>query len=238
MNYDFLKDVKYDLDYFLKQAIIARHNSIILKNNANRVFKDQQAEKHGLFFLYTAFEELQKAIFCLFVHRGFMNKEQILPIFWKHESKIILFEKIFRSSKGLSIYNNEFSLDGILLKNLDFKTIIAENEIFGKNYMEKRNECLYSRPDENGYYSPSVKSNIDKEKERLNDEMSALNGLFEIIWMYDFNGHIDGFQYYKLTPKDKPEKHNITFVGGELIERKDFRPKWVDELGKELDSKS
>ncbi|MBM3910793.1 MAG: hypothetical protein FJ356_04005 [Thaumarchaeota archaeon] len=236
MRYDFLGESKYDSDYFLRQAIVARHNSIVLKNNSNRIYKDHQGEKHGLFLLYTAFEELQKAIFCLFVHRGFMNKEQVLPIFSKHEAKIIIFEKIFRSSKGLSIYNNEFSLDGIPLKNLNFTKIIEENQDFGRSYMDKRNDCLYSRPDINGYHTPSIKSDIEKEKTRLNDEMSALNALFEIIWMYDFNGSVDGFQYYKLTPKDKPEKHNITFVGGKLIPRENFRPSWVENLGKELDS--
>ena len=234
MKFGFLNEAKYDSDYFLKLAIVSRHNAIVLKDTANHVFQNQKHRKYGLFLLYTSFEELQKAIFCMFAHRGFINKEQILPIFSRHEAKIILFEKIFRSSKGLSIYNNEFSLDGIPLKDLDFKKIVDENLDFARSYMDKRNDCLYARPDASGYHSPSINWDIEIEKTRLNDEMSALNGFFEIIWMHDFKGSFNGFQYYKLIPKNKPNTHHISFVGGKLIKRKNFRPSWVDDLKKEL----
>lgn len=238
MKYNFLNETKYDSDYFLKLAIVARHNSIILKNNANLLFQNQNQIRHGLFLLYTAFEELQKAIFCMFVHRGYMTKEQILPIFSKHEAKIILFEKIYKSPKGLSIENNEFFLDGMPLRALDFKKLIEENENFGRDYMDKRNDCLYARPDVNGYYSPSVKHDIEQQRTKLNDELTALNALFDLVWKYDFQGIITGFYYYKLSPKNKPASHHVTFAGGQLIERKNFRPSWVDDLGKELNSDS
>jgi len=99
--------------------------------------------------------------------------------------------------------------------------------------MYKRNDCLYARPNVNGYYSPSVRHDIQKQIIKLNDEMTALNFLFEFVWKYDFQGEIDGFYYYKMNPKDKPANHHITFVGG-YLERRNYRPAWVDELGTEL----
>ncbi|MCA9819885.1 MAG: AbiV family abortive infection protein [Nitrosarchaeum sp.] len=235
MKFGFLKDKKYDSDYFLKLAIMTRHNSLVLKDKALHIFKDDENSKHGLFLRYTAFEELQKALFCMLVHRKFVYIEKILPVFSDHKAKIILFEKIFNSKKGLSIHNNELIVDGMPLKELDFEDIFKEFENFSKEYMAKRNDCLYIRPTESGYYSPNFKENISKERERLNDESTALNFLFNVLWKYDFKGIVDGFEYYKLTPKDQPEKHNITFAGGELIERKDYRPSWVDGLLKELE---
>ena len=237
MNYDFLKDEKYDSDYFLKLAIVARHNSIVMKDHALLSSEHQKNRKQALFFRYTASEELQKAIFCMLVHRGFMNKEQIIPVFYKHQTKIILFEKIFRRG-GLKIQDNEFFLEGIQLKELDFSTIIEDMKEFGRDYMNKRNDCLFVRPSEDGYHSPSSREDITKQMEILNEEMTALNVLFEIIWMYDFKGDIDGFSYYKLTPKDKPDTHHVSFAGGEIIKRENFRPDWVKELGKELEEKS
>ncbi len=234
MKYDFLNDAKYDSDYFLKLAIVARHNSIVLNDHAKLAFEHQKNRKQGLFLRYTAFEELQKAIFCMLVHRGFMNKEQIFPVFFKHDAKIILFERIFKTS-GLVIEDNEFFLDKIPLKKLDFNKILEDNKDFGGEYMDKRNDCLYVRPSRDGYHSPSLREDIEEQKEKLNEEMTALNAFFEIVWLYDFKGNIDGFSYYKLTPKDKPDSHNVTFAGGELIKRENFKPDWVDEFFKELE---
>ena len=63
MKYDFLKEEKYDLDYFLKLALVSRHNSIILKDTAKLVFQNPKNRVHGLSLQYTSFEELQKGIF-------------------------------------------------------------------------------------------------------------------------------------------------------------------------------
>jgi len=234
MNYDFLKDEKYDSDYFLQLAIVSRLNAIVNKDLALLSSKHQKNRKQALFLRYTTFEELQKAIFCMLVHRGFMDKEQIIPVFYRHEAKIILFEKIFKTG-SLTIMDNEFFLDGIPFKKLDFKKIIEDMKEFGKEYMNKRNDCLFVRPSKDGYHSPSLREDIAEQMEKLNGEMTALHFLFTIIWTNDFIGTIDNFQYYKLTPKGKPDEHHITFAGGELIKRENFRPDWVVELGKKLE---
>lgn len=231
MKYNFPNDTKYDSDYFLKLALVAKHNSIVLKDTAKLTYQNTKNRIHGLSLQYTSFEELQKGIFCLLVHRGFMKKEQIIPVFSRHEAKIILFETIFKSKFGLVIQNDEFFLDGKSLKKLDFEQIIKKNQKFGKEYMNKRNDCLYVRPDASGYHSPVLMKDIEKQWAKLNDEKTALNFLFEFIWVYDFKDFFcTHFNYYKLASKD----HHVVFVGTKLKERKNWRPSWVDKLQKEL----
>ena len=170
----------------------------------------------------------------MLVHRGYMNKEQIPLIFSKHEAKIILFEKIFNSPYGLTIDNQEFILEGVPLKQLDLKKIIEDNKDFGQKYMEKRNDCLYVRPNENGFHSPSSRSDFEQEQRRLINELSVLNGLWEMLWKYDFKGKFNGFYCYRFVSKGKPV-HDIHFSGsGFLIKRKDYRPKWVKDVDEQF----
>lgn len=231
MKFGFLKDKKFDSDYFLKLALVARHNAIVMKDTAKLTSKDPKTRIHGLSLQYTSFEELQKAIFCMFVHRGFMNKGQIFPIFSRHEAKIILFEKIFKTKTGLVINNNDFFLDGVSLKELDFEKIINENQNFAREYMKKRNDCLYVRPDVSGFVAPVLMKDIEKQWIKLNDEKSVLNFIFEFVWGHDFTDFVGvGFNYFKLKPKD----HHIRFIGSELKARKNYKPKWVDKLEKQL----
>lgn len=233
MKYNFPNDAKYDSEYFLKLSIACRQNCGNLIKTANLILK-VSGLRHSLLPRYTAFEELQKAIFCMLVHRGYMNKEQVSLIFSKHEAKIILFEKIFNSSSGLTIDNQEFILDGVPLKQLNLKKIIEENKDFGQKYMERRNDCLYVRPNENGFHSPSSKSDFEQEQVKLISETSVLNGLWEMLWKYDFKGRFNGFTCHRIAPKGKPAIHEIMYSGGFLIERKNYRPKWVKDVDEQF----
>ena len=113
MKFDLSNPKTFDSDYFLKLAITCRHNALVLKDSANLAFQNNHSKNHALFLLHTSFEELQKGIFCMFVHRGFMSSSQIELIFIKHEAKIILFEKIFENPT-FSMKKNQFYLDGVL----------------------------------------------------------------------------------------------------------------------------
>src|SRR3989344_8855197 len=139
MKFDLSNPKTFDSDYFLKLAITCRHNALVLKDSANLAFQNNHSKNHALFLLHTSFEELQKGIFCMFVHRGFMSSSQIELIFIKHEAKIILFEKIFENPT-FSMKKNQFYLDGVLLANLDFQKLIADNQDFSRKYMGKRND--------------------------------------------------------------------------------------------------
>lgn len=234
MKYDFTNDEKYNSEYFLRLSIACRQNCGNLIKTANLI-KKVSGLRHSMFCRYTASEELQKAIFCMLVHREYMKKEQISLIFAKHEAKIILYEKIFNSGSGLTIDNQEVILDGEPLKKLDLKRIIEENKEFGLQYMKKRNDCMYVRPDEKGIHSPSEEADFEQEETRLIREISTLNGLWGMLWKYEFKGKFRGLTCSRIIKDGKPI-YEISATGGILVERTNYRPKWADDVDEQFDS--
>lgn len=221
MKYGFITK-EFSSKDFLSMAIKCRHNSIVLKDSAKLVFENEASRNHGIFLLHSSSEELQKAVFCMFVHRGFMEPEQIIPIFSKHESKIILFEKLFEN-KSLIIKDGLFWIDGKPVKEMDLQNVIDENELKSKRYMNSRNDCLYVKPImDRTIHDPSESiKDFESRRRAILDEMSYLNNFLQIIWSNDFEGDLDGFNYYKLTPKAKPNTYNITFSGTGLATKRE-----------------
>src|SRR3972149_7721990 len=73
-------------------------NSSRLETSARIILNDDNGtDSFGLFLYYIAYEEIAKAIFCLFVERGWIKEEFVDKIFRDHRVKIFLFDEIFRS---------------------------------------------------------------------------------------------------------------------------------------------
>ena len=103
-------------------------------------------------------------------------------------------------------------------------SIADEDRTVYRDYMKKRNDSLYVRPNEDGTaYDPSEEpEDIEERRKEITDTISYLWAWFEVIWLNDFEGDLGNLDYYKLTPKENPEKINITFSGtGKLIPRKE-----------------
>jgi len=210
----------------LEIAIRSKNNSLALSSSAFELFKKPKSKSHALFLYYSALEEFQKGLFCMFAHRGIIKESQLKPIFKNHATKIILFQMILRNEK-FYIQNSKFYYDGILFENLDIANLPDVKNCY-KKYMDKRNDCLFVRfNNDKTSYDPS-KHNRDVEERRLeiHDELTYLNAMFEILWLYDFDGNFSTFDYLKLTPKNKEAKYSFTFSGtGKLIKRENYRPK-------------
>ncbi len=210
-------------DDLLELAIRCRHNAVVLRDSAYKELENESSKNHALFDLYTASEEFEKGFFCLLAHRGFMKNTQLDPVFKQHKTKIILFNMLFRNPK-FYIENGQFYFDGVLFENLDLVAIADADRTIYRDYMKKRNDCLYVRPNEDGTaYDPSDNpSDIETKRTEIIDVLGYLWSWFEIIWLNDFSGNLNDLDYYKLTPKDKPPTSHITFSGsGELIPRKE-----------------
>jgi len=207
----------------LELALRCRHNSVVLRDSAYKELENESSKNHALFDLYTAAEEMEKGFFCLLAHRGFMKNTQLEPVFRQHKTKIILFKMLFRNPK-FYIENGQFYYDGTIFENLDLVSIADTDRTVYRDYMDKRNDCLYVRPNEDRTaYDPSENpEDIEKRRKEIVDTITYLWAWFEVIWLNDFVGELGDLDYYKLTPKGKPEKANITFNGsGQLIPRKE-----------------
>ncbi len=209
----------------LEIAVRSKHNSVVLKDSAFVLFDKPKSESHALFLYYSALEEFQKGLFCMFAHRGIMKESQLDVIFKNHATKIILFKMIFRNKK-FYVKDSKFYYDGVLFEDLDIRNLPDVRNCY-REYMDKRNDCLYVRfNDDKTSYDPSeYNREVESRRTEIHDELTYLNGMFEIIWLHDFNGEFSDFDYIKLTPKDKPIKYETTFSGtGNLIKREDYRP--------------
>ena len=231
-----MKEIRdFTSEDFLEMALRCRHNSIVLKDASKLLFEKESTKRHGLFLYYTAAEEFQKGLFCMFTHRGIMRPEQMGTIFTKHETKILLFHMIFRNRK-FYVKDGKFYYDDDLLKNLNLRDLANSAPDYVSEYYKKREDCLYVRPNSDGTtYDPSqAPIDIESEKERIHDELTYLNGIFEVVWINDFKGDLSDFDYYVLTPKDKPKIYNYNFSGsGELVKREKYKPDGFDErMGK------
>ena len=216
---------------FLEMAIRCRHNSRVLKDSAKLLFENESSKRHGLFMYYTASEEFQKDLFCMFAHRGIMRSEQIVTIFKKHETKILLFHMIFRNRK-FYVKDGKFYYGNDLLKNLNLRDLANSDPSFVEQYYVKRGDCVYVKPNSDGTsYDPSQKPiDVSNEWKRVHDELTYLNGIFELVWANDFSGDLSNFDFYSLTPKDKPETYHYTFSGsGKVIFRDKYKPDRFDE---------
>jgi len=225
----------FNSDDLLELAIRCRHNSIVLKDSAFLLFEKESSKRHGLSLYYTAEEEFQKALFCMFAHRGIMRPEQIGTIFTKHETKILLFHMIFRNRKFF-VKDGKFYYGDTLLKNLNLKDLANSDPDYVDQYYTKRGDCIYVKPNSDGTsYDPSKQPiDVKSERERIHDELTYLNGIFDLVWTNDFTGDLSDFDYYPLTPKDKPKTYHFTFGGsGEVIKREKYKPDGFDErIGK------
>ena len=223
--------VDFTTDDFLEIALRCKHNSIVLKDSAKILFENESSKRHGLFIYYTAAEEFQKALFCMFAHRKIMRSVQIGTIFKKHETKIVLFHMIFRNS-NFYVKDGRFYYGNDLLQNLNLMNLVNSDPNYISQYYEKRGNCIYVSPNPDGTtYDPSQQPiDVDAEWERLNDELTYLNGIFELVWTHDFVGDLSNFNYYSLNPKDKPITYHFTFSGsGQIIQREKYKPDGFDE---------
>jgi len=215
----------YSSDDLLEIATRSRHNSIVLKDSAYVLFDKSKSENHALFLYYSALEEMQKGLFCMFVHRGIMKESQLEPIFKNHATKIILFQMIFRNEK-FYIQNSKFYYDEVLFEDLDIRNLPDVKDCY-KKYMDKRNDCLYVRfnGDKTSHDPSEHNREVEERRIEIHDELTYLNAMFELVWLYDFDGEFSNFDYIKLTPKNKSIKYETTFAGtGQLIKRENYRP--------------
>ena len=116
-------------------------NSARLETSARIILKDEDGtDSFGLLLYYLSYEEIAKAIFCLFVDRKWVTEDFVDYVFKYHEAKIFLFEEIFRS---LEIINGKGHLGGAPIGDVLLENFIELHKRVIKEHRRKTMDFVY-----------------------------------------------------------------------------------------------
>jgi len=171
-------------------------NSERLQTSARILLKNEDGtESFALFLFYIAYEEIVKAIFCLFLHKKWITKEYADPIFKHHEKKIFFYDEFFRS---FQLKERRGYLGGKKLGDVplaDFQKIHASAI---SKHRKKTKDFLYVGLDGNDWKSPLYSiPNLEQETKEIMIKITAMTtiylGLKEGI--ENQASHIDNFRF-------------------------------------------
>jgi len=168
-------------------------NSTKLTESANILFKHKKHEL-GLFTLLTSLEELQKAIFCLFVHRRWSLPSLISLVFSDHEVKATLFYEMF-VARTFAVYDNMGFLNGKPINKINLKDLVYKHKQEVSKHKSLREGCLFVN--KHGILDvPKNPGKINALKVKTNKEIEALIGIFKILQGYSFRYQTNNFHFY------------------------------------------
>jgi len=156
-----------------------RTNSNRLETTARIILKDEDGtDSFGLFLYHIAYEEMAKAVFCLFVERGWVTKDFVSQIFRRHEAKIFLFEEIFRS---FELNKGQGYLGGKKIGEISLEDFMKEHKPNILKHRKKTNDFLYVG-NTSPWNVPSVSiSNVKDIEIEIRKKTQALDIIFEFL---------------------------------------------------------
>lgn len=184
------------LDY-LSGSEHCRTNSRRLETSARIILKDEDGtDSFALFLYHIAYEEIAKGIFCLFVHRNWINEEFVNRVFEDHRAKIFLYEEIFRS---FEVKEGICYLGGKKLGEIPFSDFIAEHRESINSHRRKTMDFLYV--DKNSdWIIPEVEfADIDEKEKEIRNKIRALDLIFQFVLtgQYKNSNYIDNFKFFE-----------------------------------------
>ncbi len=166
------------VDYF-EGANHCKTNSARLETSARIILKDDNGtDSFGLFLYFIAYEEIAKAIFCLFVARGWINEDFVNRIFIDHRTKIFLFDEIFRS---FEVNAGKGFLGGKPLGDISLHDFIKFHESIIQEHRDKTKDFLYVDKNDSWNFPLVSIPNVKEEEEKIRKKIEALNIIFEFL---------------------------------------------------------
>lgn len=194
------------LDYF-EGAKHCRTNSIRLSTSARILLNDRDGtDSFGLFLYYIAYEEMAKAIFCIFVERGWVDPEFVKPVFADHTAKIFLFDEILHS---FEMKDNHAFLGGERLGQKPLEEFIKKYKSSNKQHRKTTNDFLYVDKSST-WKTPLVSiSTKKKDEEQIKEKIDLLDSIFHII-KNKIDGYYSEIKNFKII-ENKNGKFSIRF---------------------------
>jgi AbiV family abortive infection protein len=164
---------------YLAGAEHCRANSMRLETSARIILKDPNGtHSFGLFLYYIAYEEMAKGIFCLLVHKDYVQEEFVDIVFREHHPKIALFEEIFRS---FAVHNRIPYLWNKKIGEIPLEKLIKKHTKEITRHRQETMNFLYVDRN-NGWKVPTVKiPDIIKKENEIHGKIVALNMILEFL---------------------------------------------------------
>lgn len=182
---------------YLEGAELCETNSDRLQTTARIILRDSDGtDSFALFLYYIAYEEIAKAIFCLFVHKGYVTEEFISQVFERHHPKIALFEEIFRS---FAYRDGTVHLDGRPLGEISLGDIIKIHLEKIREHRRTTMDFLYVDKNEE-WKVPQVEiPDIETKEKEIQSKIHALNLIFEFVKtdLEKVDTQVDNFKFYE-----------------------------------------
>lgn len=145
----------------------------IIINNSNGT------DPYGLFLLHIAYEELSKAVFCFFIHKGWFTYDFVKSIFEKHDSKIFILNELLSS---FNLVDGVAFLGGKETGDITLEEFAQNHSSDIGTYREDTKNFLYVKPAGNHWHTPaeSIKR-ITQRQKSIEAMISKLHVMLKII---------------------------------------------------------
>lgn len=182
---------------YLEGADHCKTNSNRLQTTARIILKNPDGtDPFALFLYYIAYEEIAKAIFCLFVHKRYVSEEFINGVFVTHQPKIALFEEFFRS---FSFESGVCYLGGKKLGDMPLADFIKNHVKKIKKHRRETMDFLYVDKGD-PWKIPLVElPDIDKREKYIQSKIHALDLIFDVVknHLQNVGTMVNNFQFFE-----------------------------------------
>jgi len=171
--------MSHNVDY-LEGMQHCRDNSGRLSASARIIIDDSNGtDPYGLFLLNIAFEEMGKAIFCFFIHKGWVEYDFVKSIFKRHETKIFILDEIIKS---FSLVDGVLFLGGKKMGEKSLDEFIQNYSSEIGTFREDTMNYLYVKPNGNKWHIPaeSIKD-LKGRQEKITQRISETDIILETI---------------------------------------------------------
>jgi len=181
---------------FLQGMEICKNNSERLAASGRIIIDDSNGtDPYGLFLLHIAYEELAKAVFCFFIHKGWFNYDFVKSIFKKHESKIFILNELLVS---FALQGGVAFLGGKETGDIKLDEFIQNHSATISIYREDTKNFLYVRPDGTHWHDPASSIKRIPERQKSIEEMiSKLHLVLNLIVENSDKELLNNFHIYK-----------------------------------------
>jgi len=174
--------MSHNVDY-LQGMVICRNNSERLAASGRIIINDSNGtDPYGLFLLHIAYEELAKAVFCYFIHKGWFTYDFVKSIFEKHDSKIFILNELLAS---FALHGGVAFLGGKETGDITLEEFARNHSSDIGTYREDTKNFLYVRPAGNRWHEPAVSIKNLKERQKAIELM--INELHIVLHVIEDN---------------------------------------------------